>query len=105
MDYKIINKQTMLKIIRKTCICFYKKDVYSYMIKISFGCKRFFNNIFYVFFMFSGTSASFGVNCDMPGLHFPDTCVTDNGRVYTIELVNIDMPLTNTILSCVNRLP
>jgi len=26
----------------------------------------------------SGTSASFGVNCDMPGLHFPDTCVTDN---------------------------
>ena len=26
----------------------------------------------------TGTSASFGVNCDMPGLHFPDTCVTDN---------------------------
>lgn len=26
----------------------------------------------------TGSSASFGVNCDMPGLHFPDTCVTDN---------------------------
>jgi len=26
----------------------------------------------------SGTSASFGVNCDMPGLHFDDTCVTDS---------------------------
>ncbi len=24
-----------------------------------------------------GTSATFGVNCDMPGLHFEDTCVTD----------------------------
>lgn len=24
-----------------------------------------------------GTSASFGVSCDMPGLHFEDTCVTD----------------------------
>ena len=83
MDYKIINKQTMLKIIRKTCFCFYKKDVYSYMIKISFGCKRFLTTFFYVFFMFSGTSASFGVNCDMPGLHFPDTCVTDNGKVFT----------------------
>ena len=23
------------------------------------------------------TSANFGVNCDMPGLHFEDTCVTD----------------------------
>ena len=22
-------------------------------------------------------SAQFGVNCDMPGLHFEDTCVTD----------------------------
>ena len=30
----------------------------------------------------SGTSASFGVNCDMPGLHFPDTCVTDLGNTY-----------------------
>ena len=27
---------------------------------------------------YAGTSASFGVNCDMPGLHFPDTCVTDS---------------------------
>ena len=26
-------------------------------------------------------SASFGVNCDMPGLHFPDTCVTDRNTV------------------------
>ena len=32
----------------------------------------------------SGTSASFGVNCDMPGLHFPDTCVTDLGNVFII---------------------
>ncbi len=27
--------------------------------------------------MSAGTSATFGVNCDMPGLHFEDTCVTD----------------------------
>ena len=26
----------------------------------------------------AGTSASFGVNCDMPGLHFEDTCVTND---------------------------
>ena len=24
------------------------------------------------------TTADFGVNCDMPGLHFDDTCVTDD---------------------------
>ena len=24
------------------------------------------------------TTADFGVNCDMPGLHYEDTCVTDD---------------------------
>lgn len=39
------------------------------------------------------TSASFGVNCDMPGLHFEDTCVTDDDCSDFPETVCRDMPV------------
>jgi hypothetical protein len=39
------------------------------------------------------TSASFGVNCDMPGLHFEDTCVTDNDCAEFPETVCRSMPV------------
>ena len=39
------------------------------------------------------TSASFGVNCDMPGLHFEDTCVTDDDCTEFPETVCQWMPV------------
>ena len=43
----------------------------------------------------SQTSASFGVNCDMPGLHFEDTCVTDDDCSDFPETVCRSMPVNN----------
>jgi len=41
----------------------------------------------------SATAASFGVNCDMPGLHFEDTCVTNEDCVDFPQTVCRDMPV------------
>jgi len=43
----------------------------------------------------SQTSASFGVNCDMPGLHFEDTCVTDDDCADFPQTVCRSMPVNN----------
>jgi len=39
------------------------------------------------------TAASFGVNCDMPGLHFEDTCVTNDDCTDFPETVCQSMPV------------
>jgi len=41
----------------------------------------------------SSTAASFGVNCDMPGLHFDDTCVSDEDCVDFPQTVCRAMPV------------
>ena len=41
----------------------------------------------------SQTVASFGVNCDMPGLHFEDTCVSDDDCTEFPETVCRSMPV------------
>ena len=38
-------------------------------------------------------SAQFGVNCDMPGLHFEDTCVTDEDCLDFPQTVCQSMPV------------
>ena len=42
---------------------------------------------------FSATAATFGVNCDMPGLHFEDTCVSDEDCVDFPQTVCQAMPV------------
>ena len=43
------------------------------------------------------TSADFGVNCDMPGLHFDDTCVTDDD---CSEFPNTGIEINDAIDHC-----
>jgi len=51
------------------------------------------------------TSAYFGVNCDMPGLHFDDTCVTDDDCVDFPETVCHAEPINNGLDPGIRRLP
>ena len=39
------------------------------------------------------SSATFGVNCDVPNLHFPDTCVTDDDCIDFPNTVCSNVPI------------
>ena len=39
------------------------------------------------------SSATFGVNCDVPNLHFPDTCVTDDDCIDFPNTVCSNIPI------------
>lgn len=51
------------------------------------------------------TSAYFGVNCDMPGLHFDDTCVTDDDCVDFPNTVCHAEPVNTGLDPGIRRLP
>jgi hypothetical protein len=51
------------------------------------------------------TSAFFGVNCDMPGLHFEDTCVTDDDCVDFPNTVCMAEPVNKGLDPGIRRLP
>jgi len=53
----------------------------------------------------SSTSAYFGVNCDMPGLHFNDTCVNDDDCVDFPETVCSAEPINKGLDPGIRRLP
>ena len=51
------------------------------------------------------TSANFGVNCDMPGLHFDDTCVTDDDCADFPNTVCHAEPVNKGLDPGIRRLP
>ena len=55
------------------------------------------------------TTADFGVNCDMPGLHYEDTCVTDDDCADFPNtggtLASADHGTKRGVLQCARRSP